>query len=195
MSARDALYEFERNLRSSSNAYRQLISTQPKLPTLFDVQKQLVGDKSLLLSYFIGDDVSYLLAVWPDKVRLIELQVSEEDAKQLGIPAGSLTRGGLHQVLLGNSETSVLPRLSRPQPVEDLQPKLHSLWHVLFPAELRPELSSVALEHLIVLPDGPLALLPLEALVVDLLPGLKYVLDVCPPISYGAGRRSSAYLG
>lgn len=183
--ARDALYEFERDLRSSSQAYRQLISTQPKVYSLAEVQRRLVPEKTLLLSYLIGSSNSYLLAVTSTGVELFELQVTEQDAAPLELEAGPLTRDDLRKVLLGDGKTAVLPRLAKSAPLGDVEAKLHRLWHLLIPEKLRGEITGGSLERLIIVPDGPLALLPLEALVIEPSPGVEYLLDKAPPMEYG----------
>ncbi|WP_254510575.1 CHAT domain-containing protein [Anatilimnocola floriformis] len=181
--AKDSLYEFERNLRNSSQAYRQLIATQPKVFELSAVQQRLVGEKTLLLSYFVGYYNSYLLAISPTSAQLHELVVSERDAATLGLIAGPLTREDLQKVLLGDGKTGVLQRLASKEPLGDAEAKLHGLWNALLPEQLRGEVTGGKLEKLIVVPDGPLSLLPLEALIVERSPTV-YLLDVAPPIEY-----------
>lgn len=182
--SRDALYRFERDLRSSSPSYRKLISTQPKLPGLAEVQKQLVPERSLLISYFLGTSHSYVLAARPTDAHLIELTLTEDDASQLGLTAGPLTRDALQQTLIGDAHTGVLARLARPEMTDETLLKLHALWRAVMPAALREEITSDRLERLVILPDGPLALLPMEALVVEKSPSLTYLLDAAPPIQY-----------
>ncbi|WP_254512764.1 CHAT domain-containing protein [Anatilimnocola floriformis] len=185
LDARDELYNFERDLRNASQAYRQLISTQPKVQELAEVQKKLVQEKTLLLSYFIGEHNSYVLAVTPTNARLLELKVSAQDAAVLALKVGPLTRDNLKKVLLGDDKSAVLPRIAKNVPLGDVEPKLHSLWQVLVPEQLRAEVTGGGLDKLIVVPDGPLSLLPLEALIVDRSAGIVYLLDVAPPIEYG----------
>ena len=63
---------------------------------------------------------------------------------------------------------------------------LAALWQVLIPAAEREMLVQGKVGRLLVIPDGPLARLPFEALVVDAGDDLKYLLDSGPPIQYAA---------
>ena len=64
--------------------------------------------------------------------------------------------------------------------------KLATLWRILIPEKVREELTSGKLKLLTVIPDGPLALLPFEALIVSTADAdaPEYLLDVGPPIAY-----------
>jgi CHAT domain-containing protein/tetratricopeptide (TPR) repeat protein len=65
---------------------------------------------------------------------------------------------------------------------------------VLLPLALRQRLQSLDLDHLLVVPDGPLHKLPLEALVLQTEPGTRFVLDELPPVSYVPSISALAYL-
>ncbi|MGL4420878.1 MAG: CHAT domain-containing protein, partial [Gemmataceae bacterium] len=58
------------------------------------------------------------------------------------------------------------------------------LGDVLLPAKLRDAIRDSAPEQLVVIPDGPLHKLPLEALSVSAGGGVRFVLDDLPPIAY-----------
>jgi CHAT domain-containing protein len=61
---------------------------------------------------------------------------------------------------------------------------LAALWQVLVPAAEREALTTGKLKRLVVVPDGPLAMLPFDALVVEDTVAPEYLLDVGPPIVY-----------
>jgi CHAT domain-containing protein len=65
--------------------------------------------------------------------------------------------------------------------------RLALLWQVLVPEAQQKQLTSGKLERLIDFPDGPLALLPLEALVVEAPQDSEptYLIDIGPPVVYG----------
>jgi CHAT domain-containing protein len=60
-------------------------------------------------------------------------------------------------------------------------PRLAALWQLLVPAAERERLSKGKVKHLMVVPDGPLALIPFEALVLDAARP-RYLLDTGTPI-------------
>ncbi len=183
--ARAELYKFQRDLRSSSPVYRQAVSIQAKAPSLAEVQQQLVPEKTILLSYHLGSTQSFVLAIRATDARLLELKLADDEARRFGLAAGPLTRDRVDKMLLGETEGAVLANLSRRGSIDDLLPKLHALWQVLVPQELREEICDGGLERLVIVPDGALALLPMEALVVSTTPTVTYLLDVAPPIQYG----------
>jgi CHAT domain-containing protein len=88
--------------------------------------------------------------------------------------------------LLKQDRTGVVQQLSDKEPAAQLavQPKLAALWRILIPAAERSALTDGTCKRLIVVPDGSLALVPFEALVVE--PGNepKYLLDAGPPVVY-----------
>ncbi|WP_254512656.1 CHAT domain-containing tetratricopeptide repeat protein [Anatilimnocola floriformis] len=182
--ARGALYQFESELRTASKSYQRQLSTNDGSVKTADARSKLLGKNSLLVSYFIGTVHSYVLTVSPTDVQMLELVVLPGEAKELGIEFGQLTRERLQAALQGNGKTAVLPMLTSRADSVELNKRLHALWKVLVPQELRPAFSTDKFERLIVLADGPLALLPLETLVVESDPAAKYLLDVSPPIAY-----------
>src|SRR5262249_24324614 len=58
------------------------------------------------------------------------------------------------------------------------------LWSMLVPEQERAALTNGKVKQLTIVPDGPLALLPFETLVVQAGEEPKYLLDVGPPIQY-----------
>ncbi len=182
--ARTALYRFERDLRSASPAYRRLIVTQSEGVKLAQVRETLLSTKGLLLSYFLGTEKSFLLIVSPKDTRMVELILTEELAKALGLAAGPLLRDDVQKALQGDPNSSILPQLTRANANSQLNGQLHAVWQALLPADVRDLITSGDLDQLVIIPDGPLALLPMETLVTSTSP-LTYLLDVAPPITYG----------
>ena len=76
-----------------------------------------------------------------------------------------------------------MPRLADPG-AGSPAPMLAVLWRVLVPEAERRALVDGTVKRLVVVPDGPLAFLPFEALVVEGRKDPKYLLDVGPPIAY-----------
>jgi CHAT domain-containing protein len=183
--ARAALYEFYRDERSSSPVYRNLLSTGGGPPRLSRVQRQLVGKEGLLLAYLLGEENGYLLAVSADKAMLTSLALDEASAKALEVKPGPLTAKRLSEALINSKDTGVVQLLRDPKRADEATAKLAMLWQALVPAAQRAALSGGKLKRLLVVPDGQLALLPFEALVVKPGPRVQYLVDVGPPIQYG----------
>jgi CHAT domain-containing protein/tetratricopeptide (TPR) repeat protein len=179
--ARQKLYEHDAEIKKVSPLYKQLLSGGRQKITIADVQSSLIeGERSLL--YQVGDDRSYLMVIGPKEAKIVPLSVDESTAKKLGIQAGLLTRGDLVKVLQDEKE-GVLQSLSRPKGVSKTE-QLAALWNVLVPETERATLLDGSVKRLLILPDGPLALLPFEALVVSQDVEPQYLLDVGPPIAY-----------
>jgi CHAT domain-containing protein len=183
--ARTELYEHYRDQRASSPVYRQLLSTSSGPPRLSVIQRRLAGKDGILLAYLLGSEGGYLLAIAPDKVELTPLAFDDAAAKTLGVKAGPLTANRLGDALIGADGSGVVQQLRDPAKAGDATDKLAVLWRVLVPQSQRDMLTGGKVKRLIVVPDGKLALLPFETLVVK--PGQKpqYLLDVGPAIEYG----------
>jgi CHAT domain-containing protein len=183
--ARDRLYEHYRDGRSSNHIYRSVLSISSGPPRLRQVQRSLLAQNTLLLAYLFGDQGGYVLACGPDSARLAPLNVGEADARVLGIDAGPLTARRLARCLLNPEETGVVQQLGDAAQALEAAPKLAALWRVLLPEAEGLDLISGRVRQVLVIPDGPLALLPLETLVVADDPSPRYLLDAGPPILYG----------
>ncbi len=179
------LYEHDRDARAASPVYRALLSAGGP-PRVSQLQRRLVGEGGLLLVYLFGKTQGYVVAVGPDQARLSRLELGPAEAGPLGVKPGPLTADRLRDALLGEAGTGVLTRLAAPN-ADGLSPKLAALWRALVPEPARKALTDGTVKRLLVVPDGPLALLPLEALVVEGGDGSapKYLLDVGPPLVYG----------
>jgi CHAT domain-containing protein len=116
---------------------------------------------------------------------VVKLAVPEAEAKTLGVKAGPLTAKRLQEVLIRKQDMGMVTRLaSSSSKAEDLAPRLSSLWRVLVPEAERKAILTGKAQRLAIVPDGPLALLPFETLVVEESKEPKYLLDAGPPILY-----------
>lgn len=179
---REKLYQQFRDARSSSVIYQNLLNRSAKMPSLGEIQRHLLDDQGLMFVYLMGSQGGYLIELGSEKADLYSLQIGEEDAKILGCEAGPLSAESLKQILLG--DRGVMQGLATPQPPAELTARLHALWQVLVPESSRTELLQGKCGRLIVVPNGPLALLPFEALVTSADGEPAYLLDRGPPILY-----------
>lgn len=179
---RGQLYDHLTAMRAASPTYRNLLTNQTETATLDQVRQELLVDDELMLSYLINHNTGYLLVVRQDAVSLVELEVTPEQAGRLAVEPGKLTSGKLNSILLG--EQGVLTALSTPAQTVPIHDRLNALWEILIPQAERDALTNGTVGLLTVLPDGPLALLPLEALVVSASEQPTYLLDAGPPVIY-----------
>ena len=182
--AREQLYDHFRQDRSTSPVYRNLLSVSAGPPRLSQIQRRLVGDDGLLLIYLVGEEGSYVLAVGPHDSSLTALVADEAAAKKLAIEPGPLTSAKLRAVCANERHDGVVERLADSQGAKAATANLAVLWKLLVPEAERKALAEGKVKRLIVVPDGPLALLPFEALVVEPGENPRYLLDVGPPIVY-----------
>ncbi|MDR3636353.1 MAG: CHAT domain-containing protein [Isosphaeraceae bacterium] len=181
--ARRRLYEHARDARTSSPLYRDLLNHGAGPPGLDQIQRRLCGDGGVLLSYLFGHEGGYVIAVGPGRARVFALKLDDADAKALGSTPGPLTAERLQSVLIGPNGTGVVPRLADPN-AASAAPSLAVLWRVLVPEAERGALVGGTTKRLTIVPDGPLAFLPFEALVVEEGKEPKYLLDAGPPVVY-----------
>lgn len=181
--ARDRLYDHLMSVQNANPTYRELIVDGNEPATISDVQANLLGEDELMLSYASFGTRMFVFSVRKDEAEFHELLVDEAQAKVLGIDTGELGKSDLSKIFLG--EGGLLESLSQPSASSNLNDKLMALWHVLVPEEDRAALADGSVKTLTVLPDGLLALLPMETLVVERNEtGPVYLLDVGPPIAY-----------
>ncbi len=175
-------------IRAASPTYRQALGQRVTPLSVLQIQTRLVVGRSLALEYVIGKEAGFVFVIPPQgqSARLEPLEVTADQAKTLDVEPGPLTEPRLRAALVTEAKTGVLDLLRGNAPLEKLSPKLAALWEVLLPQDVRTLLTSGDVEQLIVLPDGPLALLPFETLAVDASgESPKYLLDEGPPIVYG----------
>ena len=175
-------------IRNASPAYRLAVGEDRKPVPLAKLKQWVTDQGALLLEYLLGWKEGYVLIVPADgEPRLERLAVTEQQAKSLGIDAGPLTAKRLEPVLRNGEETGLLQRLARPSnPEEGKQAVagLAALWEVLVPEAQRKAIRADKYKRLIVVPDGTLANLPFETLVVEAGDNPKYLLDTGLPIQY-----------
>jgi CHAT domain-containing protein/tetratricopeptide (TPR) repeat protein len=181
--ARYALYDFERDARNSSPIYRDLITRQAEPPKLELVRERVLKPGDLLLVYLLGEEAGYVAAVTRESARMVRLELGAGEASALDVKPGPLTAQRLFDALIKGKEAGVMGQLSDPK-AEVPTARLAALWRALVPEPERQALVSGKVKRLIVVPDGPLALLPFEALVVGHGTDPEYLLDAGPPIAY-----------
>ncbi len=187
--ARGELYAFDRDTRTSSRVYRRLLAQGESLPTLADIQSRLLREGDLLLVYVLGDKEGFVFVVRPDSARIEKLELTADAATTLGASPGPLSAEQLRGVLVNEKKTGVLQRLSdrgAALPVDELA----ALWTILTPETERAAITEGKVKRLLIVPDGPLAMLPIEALVVGPGKSPRYLLDVGPPLVYGPSAAS-----
>lgn len=181
--AREALYQHLADVRSASPAYRELLTAKTQVATLEAAQALLAADE-LLLSYSIGAEHSYVLVIRSNSASFQPLVLDEATARQLALKRGPVTTETLTMLLL-EKNTGVLPSLSSPNGSQEASNhRLAALWQLLIPESERAALVSGNVKLLMIRPDGPLAMLPFETLLVANESEPQYLLDVGPPISY-----------
>jgi hypothetical protein len=155
------------------------------LPVKLDeIQQRLAGQDGLVLEYVLGKKAGYLFVIPAvgGSPRIVELEIDEEQAQLLGVQAGPLTTQRMKEVLSAGDEQSILRTLGDPKQSNQATDKLAVLWRVLVPEAEGKALIDGSVKQLIVLPDGMLALLPFETLVVRSGTSPQYLLDVGPPV-------------
>ena len=181
--ARNALYAHERDARDSSPIYREVITRQARPPSLELIQQRLLTADDLMLVYLLGEEGGFLLALTRDSSRLLSLTLAPDQANTLGGATGPLTSQRLSDALLDEKKSGVMAQISDPKSTVPVA-KLAALWQTLVPEPERTALTTGKFKRLIVVPDGPLTLLPFEALVVAEEKEPHYLLDKGPPIVY-----------
>ncbi|MGD9724014.1 MAG: tetratricopeptide repeat protein [Pirellulales bacterium] len=183
--AQEQVIAVYRDIRTASPAYQLMVSRHFKPFDLPAVQSWLATKEVLLLEYFTGEDGAYLLVVPPSgQARSISLAIDKEQAAKLGAKVGPLDHDAMSAALTV-AERTIQEHLAQPELGEAATVRLHELWKLLLPEDIRSDLVSGKYKRLYVSPDGPLATLPFEALVVEPEGEPQYLLDIGPPIVYG----------
>jgi CHAT domain-containing protein/Tfp pilus assembly protein PilF len=183
--AREEQIAAYRDIRNASPAYRLMVGKDFKPVGLLQLHVWVESQNALLLQYFLGDDAGYLFIIPADgPAQLVKLEVSADQAKDLGIDQGPLTAKRAKSALtLGDQDLPQRMAAAGKDPA--LTGRLAALWKLLIPEAQRAALTSGKYERLILVPDGALVNLPFETLVIE--PGEKpiYLLDRGPPIVAG----------
>ena len=182
--ARSDLYDHYRDERNSNPVYRTLLGAGSGPPRLSQLQRRVAAPDALLLAYHVGNEAGYLLSIDAKAARLTKLELTAAQAKILGVEPGPLHADRLAALLVDSEQNSILPQLASPSQNKQLSLRLAALWEALIPAVDREALVSGKYQRLIIIPDGSLALLPFETLVVENTEEVKYLLDAGPSIQY-----------
>jgi tetratricopeptide (TPR) repeat protein len=185
--ARQELVDAYVAIRNASPAYRRAVGKEFLPVKLDEIQHRLAGEDGLVLEYVLGKKVGYLFVIPAvgGRPHVVELDIDQEQAEQVDVEAGPLTAERMKDVLSSGDEQSLLQTLGDPKQSDQATDKLAALWQVLVPEAERKALTDGSVKHLVVVPDGMLALLPFETLVVEKGQQPKYLLDAGPPILYG----------
>ena len=182
--ARDALFEAYRDVQMANPAYRLSVAGDFKPAALADLQSRMNQRRGLCLQYFFGEFTGHCFMTRADSTtEILPLWLNDEEAAAVGLEPGPLTVERLGQVLRVDGDE--LPHLlSNPETADRASKRLALLWTMIVPESARQALTSGEVKELVVIPDGALALLSFETLIVE--PGdlPKYLLDVGPPILY-----------
>ncbi|MEM3433858.1 MAG: CHAT domain-containing protein [Candidatus Methanomethyliaceae archaeon] len=173
-------------VRNASPAYRQIVGRDLRPVSLEQVQNWTDHQRALVVEYLLGAKESYVLIVPAGgEVHLEKLIVSAQDAQLLGIEAGELNRERLRRALSSEAGHGVLRLLRRPGAGRELVQRLEALARILLPKPEREGLLRGDYRLLAVVPDGLLAMLPYEALVIRA-NGQKadFLVDKGPPVLY-----------
>lgn len=182
-------------IRSASPIYRLMIGEDRKPVSLDTVQKELENDNAIALEYIIGEEKSYLFVFGKGMTpTLFPLTFDEPQAKLFGVKSGNLTTKNLDTILQNADNTGLLQVVTDPRKLTDdgrldkeTEAKLNALWNILIPDEsLRKQLlKHDEVSQIVIMPDGALARLPFEMLIVS--PDAvnpQFLLDRAAPILY-----------
>lgn len=173
-----------REIRAVSPAYRLVLATERRAPTMVDLQSWLNDQTAWLLEYYLGDERSFALVVPPNgQPQLVPLFVDASATAALGIAEGPLT-AEMARNAIELDGTSLNELWLVPEKQAAIEARLQALWSLLVPAAIRQAISDGQIGRLTVVPDGAICDLPIEALLVDASNGRKYLLDVGPPLVY-----------
>ena len=186
--------EVQATIHAASPIYRMTVGEDRRPISLTSVQAELERIKGVALEYLIGTEKSFVLFYGNVETRLLPLRLKEAEAKLFGVESGWLTSAKMDAILQNEEETGVLQLVTRRKnitpegnPDAATVTKLAVLWRMLIPDETIRTLllDGRSVDQLLILPDGPLARLPFEMLVVDAdSPTTTYLLDRGPATLY-----------
>ena len=189
--ARQTTIEAYRAIRDASPAFRLATHGNFQAAKLEEVKHGLARSRELLLSYVVGQQRSFVIAVppAPQSPKIQQLILSDTAAAALNVSPGPFTSEVCRQILNRNARTLGVARgldLSVAGSPSDGSERLGALWELLIPPTFRPQLIENRFDGLIVVPDGSLSLLPFEMLVTSRTAdgSPRYLLDEGPPIRY-----------
>lgn len=140
--AQDEMENFESEIRSRYSHYAEVRYPAPL--RLQEIQR-LLDNRTALLQYFIGQDRAFLFVVTRDRLESYKLPPPDEIARRVA---------AVHQVLQKRSLRSL-------RPYQEAASRLYAT--LVAPAEA----TLARKPSLLIAPDGPLYVLPFEALLTD----------------------------
>ncbi len=147
LSAINARDQLQKTLSAAYPEHYELIYDST-LISLKETQQQLKRDNQQILEYYWGDTMAIILSIYPDTTVVTDIRITKK------------LKGSL------NDFTSILTgKMTGNNPSENFKTYISSadlLFHMLVKPGLRITKTS-DVRHLIIIPDGPLALLPFEA--------------------------------
>lgn len=181
-------------MRSASPAVRLALGQDQEPASLDALVQWAKANDALVLQYLLSSEAnelhreSYVLMITPSgEVSIEPLVMDEENGDKLNLTDGLVTEETLRYVLAGDpdddDDRGVLASLRLPtdEPAIDA---LAALYQVLLPAQARALLEEEQVQQVLVVPDGSLAALPFECLVIDGRPEPRYLIDQPAPIVY-----------
>ena len=199
--ARRNLVENHREMYNAGRAYRLAENSNLSSVSLTELQGYLSERKALLLHYTINSISGTVMAILPSgQPYIVALTLSDEQKRALkmnstikvagdSVPVPesdvtTVTSANLQSALMTSRGDGILQQLALPEPPAELSKKLQVLADLLLPGDLKKLVQSEKIQQIIIVPDGPLSLLPFEVLVLDADKEPRYLLDAAAPISY-----------
>ncbi len=185
--AQTKLIDADREIHNVSPAVRLNAGPNRQVVPLDRLRKALGRSDALLLEYVVTEIGTYVIVVpGLDDVpaRVETLTIDAASATTLGRTAGTLLEPTLQAILLGAEPEGILQRLARPGDSDDTIARTAALWQMLVPERERKDLLAGRYKRLVIVPDGPLAAVPFEALSVEAGEDPRLLLDAGPPILY-----------
>lgn len=160
--------------------------------------RRALDDDEAVLFYHVAPQAAFgfLIPPAPREPVAWRVELDEADARRVGLPEGPLTGEALASLVAPEITWTVEDPATRglggvyrevagADAPESLPDRLHVLWRALVPEDIWRTLAGVS--ELVVVPDGPMHLLPFEALVTAPAGDAAertYWLDTGPPLRY-----------
>ncbi|MDP1563767.1 MAG: CHAT domain-containing protein [Pirellulaceae bacterium] len=191
--ARARLVEAHTNIENASRLIHGIEGQTTEPVSLTDLNEWLNQRKALMIQYQVNRAGTIVFVHGRKGGTAVDsLHLSHEQANVLGlkIPVTEPSKNSIALTSLGMETViqQLMPMLFDPVRNDEATDILATLWEVLIPESDRESLLDGQYDHLIVVPTGPLALLPFETVVVrkDIGGDPIYFLDKGPPIAYAS---------
>ena len=178
------LVDVERDIRSSSRAFRLALSEKQEPVSLPDLEAWVREHRALFLEYSFGQAHSTQVIVQHDQPSRVESLILPADlASQIDEQNEKVVLETVAKATQINGVT--LPQLlAEPDTTQSVTDRLHELWNLLIPEDIQSRLQNGDYDLLVVSTDGPMANIPFATLVVQPGDDPLYLLDVGPPVLY-----------